>query len=78
MVWEVIKQKIEVKFQLMITYACYMFLESWDQFYNHDEILFYFMFQVIWNRLEGYYFVVEKLIILVEWGRPPPPVKNSI
>ena len=34
--------------------------------------MFYFMFQAIWNSLEGYYFWVEKIIILVEWGRPPP------
>ena len=36
-------------------------------------LLIYFMFQAIWNSLEGSYFFVEKLIILVEWGNPPYP-----
>ena len=30
------------------------------------------------EQFGGVLFVVEKLIILVEWGRPPlPPVENS-
>ena len=31
-------------------------------------VLLYFMFQAIWNSLEGSIILVEKLSILVEWG----------
>ena len=34
-----------------------------------DILLFYFMFQAIWNSLWDIIFG-GKLIILVEWGRP--------
>ena len=39
---------------------------------NNGEniVLFYFMFQVFWNSLDESYLLVEKIIILVEWGRP--------
>ena len=45
-----------------------------------NQFLFYFMFQAIRNSLEGYYFLLDKSIILVERGRPPPlpPEENSI
>ena len=42
---------------------------------GENILLFYFLFQTIWNSLEEYFFV-EKLIILVEMGRPTlPPLK---
>ena len=43
-------------------------------------LLVYFMFQAIWNSFEGYFFLLDKFIILVEWGRPslPPPMENSL
>ena len=46
---------------------------------GRNILLFYFMFQTIYNSLEEHYFFGEKLIILVERGRPPlPRVENSI
>ena len=38
-----------------------------------NTLLFYFIFQAIWNSLEGYYLLVEKIIILVEKGTPLSP-----
>ena len=62
----------------------YLIWESFvwkNQFNKSDDenklLLFYFIFQDIWNSSEGYYFLVDKLFILVESGSPPP-VKNSI